>query len=90
MEDDKEEEENKNVLPQNVSTGNYKLIAVITHKGRVADAGHYVGWVRVGDTDDWIKFDDDKVSKITSDEALALCGGGTSLPLLFASFLQCL
>jgi ubiquitin carboxyl-terminal hydrolase 14 len=25
-------------------TGNYELIGVITHKGRSADSGHYVGW----------------------------------------------
>lgn len=84
MEDDKEEDDN--VLPQNISTGNYELIAVITHKGRVADAGHYVGWVRVGNTDDWIKFDDDKVSKVTSDEALALAGGGTVTAAHVAAF----
>jgi uncharacterized UBP type Zn finger protein len=26
-------------------TGNYELVAVVTHKGRSADGGHYVGWV---------------------------------------------
>lgn len=27
-----------------LETGNYGLIGVITHKGRSADSGHYVGW----------------------------------------------
>jgi ubiquitin carboxyl-terminal hydrolase 14 len=27
-------------------TGKYELIAVLTHKGRSADSGHYVAWVR--------------------------------------------
>jgi len=25
-------------------TGKYQLIGVVTHKGRSADSGHYVGW----------------------------------------------
>jgi ubiquitin carboxyl-terminal hydrolase 14 len=28
-----------------LDTGHYQLIAVVTHKGRSADGGHYVGWV---------------------------------------------
>lgn len=31
-------------LNTGVPTGNYELIGVITHKGRSADSGHYVGW----------------------------------------------
>lgn len=27
-------------------TGRYDLVAVLTHKGRSADSGHYVGWAR--------------------------------------------
>lgn len=27
-------------------TGSYELFAVVTHKGRSADSGHYMGWVR--------------------------------------------
>jgi ubiquitin carboxyl-terminal hydrolase 14 len=30
---------------QGLDTGNYELIAVVTHKGRSADGGHYMGWV---------------------------------------------
>ena len=33
--------------------GVYELFAVVTHQGRSADAGHYIGWVRAkgGTTD---------------------------------------
>lgn len=27
-------------------TGIYDLVAVLTHKGRSADSGHYVAWVK--------------------------------------------
>lgn len=26
--------------------GNYELYAILTHKGRSADSGHYMAWVR--------------------------------------------
>ena len=28
-----------------LDTGNYELVAIVTHKGRSADGGHYVSWV---------------------------------------------
>jgi ubiquitin carboxyl-terminal hydrolase 14 len=28
-----------------LETGNYELVAVLTHQGRTSDSGHYVGWV---------------------------------------------
>ena len=58
-----------------MDTGNYELVAVVTHKGRSADGGHYVGWVHEsGDT--WLCFDDDIVTTVKSEEILALRGGG--------------
>ena len=30
-------------------TGQYELLSVLTHKGRSADSGHYVGWVKQED-----------------------------------------
>jgi ubiquitin carboxyl-terminal hydrolase 14 len=33
-----------NIKPQ--LTGIYDLVAVLTHKGRSADSGHYVAWVK--------------------------------------------
>ena len=28
-----------------LETGNYELVAVLTHQGRTSDSGHYVAWV---------------------------------------------
>ena len=50
-------------------------MAVVTHKGRSADGGHYVGWVH-GKGDEWLCFDDDIVTSVKTDEILALRGGG--------------
>mmetsp|Transcript_18283 Transcript_18283/g.30040 ORF Transcript_18283/g.30040 Transcript_18283/m.30040 type:complete len:503 (-) Transcript_18283:162-1670(-) len=56
-------------------TGQYELIAVLTHMGRVADGGHYVAWVRQEKHDDWLKFDDDKVSPVREEDIKKLSGG---------------
>lgn len=56
-------------------TGNYELQAVLTHKGRATDSGHYVAWVRDSGTR-WFLFDDDKVSVHTEEDVKKLCGGG--------------
>eukprot|EP00180_Rhodochaete_pulchella_P003406 Plantae.Rhodophyta-Rhodochaete_pulchella.ctg579.p1 GENE.Plantae.Rhodophyta-Rhodochaete_pulchella.ctg579~~Plantae.Rhodophyta-Rhodochaete_pulchella.ctg579.p1 ORF type:complete len:212 (+),score=35.78 Plantae.Rhodophyta-Rhodochaete_pulchella.ctg579:550-1185(+) len=56
-------------------SGIYDLTAVLTHKGRALDSGHYVGWVKHSDSL-WLKFDDDVVSTCTPEEILKLSGGG--------------
>merc|ERR1719436_1134928 len=50
-------------------TGYYELIAIVSHKGRTADGGHYVGWClhKKADgkdlkDDKWVNFDDEDVS----------------------------
>lgn len=59
------------------NSGYYTLQAVLTHQGRSSSSGHYVGWVRQSNTEDkWVKFDDDVVSPVTSEEILRLSGGG--------------
>jgi len=58
-----------------LETGNYELVAVLTHKGRTSDSGHYVGWVHKRG-DDWLKYDDDIVSVVKTEEILNLRGGG--------------
>ena len=51
------------------------LQAVLTHKGRSSNSGHYVGWVRQkGET--WLKCDDDEVSPVHEEDVLKLSGGG--------------
>lgn len=70
--------------------GQYELFAIVTHKGRDADGGHYMAWVKasnpsgkvekIGDTDedneDWFVFDDDEVSPCKTEDVLKLKGGG--------------
>jgi len=58
-----------------LETGAYQLVGVVTHKGRTGDSGHYLGWTHVRD-DDWVKYDDDVVSQVSTDEILNLKGGG--------------
>ena len=75
--ENKEHDENlwKDFDDKNKDTGNYELIGVITHKGRSSDSGHYVSWIH-DKGDNWLKFDDDLVSKQTIDDILNLRGGG--------------
>jgi len=57
------------------NSGYYVLQAVLTHKGRSSNSGHYVGWVRQkGET--WLKCDDDEVSPVHEEDVLKLSGGG--------------
>ena len=55
--------------------GMYELFGVITHKGRSAEGGHYIGWVRESG-DLWHKFDDDVVTEVKTDDIKKLSGGG--------------
>jgi len=56
-------------------TGFYDLVAALTHKGRSADSGHYVSWVKREDGT-WTQFDDEKPIPTTEEEVLKLKGGG--------------
>ncbi|OWA54853.1 Ubiquitin carboxyl-terminal hydrolase 14 [Hypsibius exemplaris] len=57
------------------NSGFYELQAVLTHQGRTNNSGHYVAWVRrSGDV--WLKFDDEKVTPVYTEEVLKLSGGG--------------
>jgi len=58
-------------------TGFYELFAVLTHKGRMADSGHYVSWVKE-DEDRWLKYDDETVSIVNNEEIKKLSGKGGS------------
>ncbi|KAJ3122882.1 hypothetical protein HK098_002421 [Nowakowskiella sp. JEL0407] len=55
-------------------SGIYELIAVLTHVGRAADSGHYIGWSKLAGK--WYKFDDEVVSEINESEIGKLEGGG--------------
>jgi ubiquitin carboxyl-terminal hydrolase 14 len=62
-------------------TGAYDLLAVVTHAGRSADGGHYVGWAiseradgKKVKEDKWLLYDDDKVTE-KLDREVDLAGG---------------
>lgn len=58
-----------------VMVGMYELFALLTHQGRSADSGHYVGWAKQKDGE-WIKFDDDSMISVKQEEIMRLNGGG--------------
>ncbi|OEL26989.1 Ubiquitin carboxyl-terminal hydrolase 6 [Dichanthelium oligosanthes] len=62
-------------VPKKQLTGVYDLVAVLTHKGRSADSGHYVGWVKQDDGK-WIEYDDDNPNIRKEEDILKLSGGG--------------
>jgi ubiquitin carboxyl-terminal hydrolase 14 len=57
--------------------GVYDLWAVLSHQGRDSDGGHYIAFIRQSeDEDDWLEFDDDKVSRRNSEDVKKLSGAG--------------
>ncbi|KAB1218450.1 Ubiquitin carboxyl-terminal hydrolase 6 [Morella rubra] len=56
-------------------TGIYDLVAVLTHKGRSADSGHYVAWVKQ-ESGKWIEYDDDNPITQREEDITKLSGGG--------------
>ena len=56
--------------------GQYELFAVVTHIGRSANSGHYMGWVRSQPgTDDWLRFNDSVVDECKFVDIKDLDGG---------------
>ena len=62
-------------LPTNFQ-GNYEMFAIVTHIGRSANSGHYMGWVKreVGG-DDWLRFNDKEVDECKFVDIKDLDGG---------------
>jgi len=75
MDDVETENAEKKSLTDTPDTAWYELCGVVTHKGRTANSGHYVGWVK-SDNGRWLKFDDDEVSEVTEEDVKKLSGGG--------------
>lgn len=76
-----QQEPGENEVELFVDTGSYELVAVVSHQGRTADGGHYVGWAisERGDgkkvkEDTWLLFDDETVSE-RPDKSVDLQGG---------------
>ncbi len=63
------------VYPLLCTAGKYELVGILTHKGRSADSGHYVSWVKQADGR-WVLFDDDTLTFKKGEDILALSGGG--------------
>lgn len=62
------EVDTSDVPKKDFNTGQYELIGIVSHKGRSADGGHYVGWIRTHKKDgkdykddQWLLFDDEAV-----------------------------
>jgi len=76
---EEEEEKKEKVEPIDVSqleTGYYELCGVVTHKGRSANSGHYIGYSKDSARGIWLKFDDEDVTEIKADDVKQLYGGG--------------
>ncbi|KAJ9447634.1 Ubiquitin carboxyl-terminal hydrolase 6, partial [Diplonema papillatum] len=56
-------------------TGFYELCGIVTHKGRDADSGHYVGWTKLPDGR-WMCHDDSRVYEVADTKIQELAGGG--------------
>lgn len=50
-------------------------MGLLTHKGRSADSGHYVSWIKQDDGQ-WIEFDDEDLIPTGEEEIKQLSGGG--------------
>ena len=71
---DKDSEENQeNDKNDKIESSSYELLAIITHKGRSANSGHYVSHVRIDDQ--WYRLDDEKVIEIDTEKVEELSGG---------------
>jgi len=57
-------------------TGLYDLTGVLTHAGSNADSGHWQGWTKQAEGDEWWRFDDSKVTSVPESKIMSLDGGG--------------
>eukprot|EP00769_Ergobibamus_cyprinoides_P002944 gnl/Ergobibamus_cyprinoides/412.p1 GENE.gnl/Ergobibamus_cyprinoides/412~~gnl/Ergobibamus_cyprinoides/412.p1 ORF type:complete len:186 (+),score=33.42 gnl/Ergobibamus_cyprinoides/412:158-715(+) len=60
--------------PSHCPSGQYELCGAIAHKGRSADAGHYVAYTK-DESGHWALFDDETVIPVDEAEVLELSGG---------------
>ena len=52
-------------------------MGIVSHRGRSADSGHYVAWIRQSDDEnDWLEFNDDVVTPRNKEEITRLTGSG--------------
>merc|ERR1712130_1048486 len=69
-------DEEQKVDVSKLETGYYELCGIVTHKGRSANSGHYIGYSKDSARGMWLKFDDEDVTEIKADDVKQLYGGG--------------
>merc|ERR1712157_345540 len=73
---DANDDEEQKVDVSKLETGYYELCGIVTHKGRSANSGHYIGYSKDSARGIWLKFDDEDVTEIKADDVKQLYGGG--------------
>lgn len=68
------EDRKKEKIPPKAVSGLYELCAIISHKGRDAEYGHYVAWIKKAGH--WLVFDDENVSVVSEEDVKRLKGTG--------------
>lgn len=72
---DNDDANNDETVTTELIAGHYELIGSVSHKGRSADSGHYVGWTRSKeDPETWWMCDDERVSPVKIKD-IDMCGG---------------
>lgn len=86
---DKEDQMDVDEEKKEYTTGVFDLVGIVTHRGRDADGGHYIGWVRSKEAngkdqkeDEWLQFDDDTVTNHLWKD-LDLAGGRADTDLAY-------
>ncbi len=71
--------------------GHYELFAVVTHIGRSANSGHYMGWVRrEKGSEDWLRFNDSDVDDCKTVDIKDLDGGTGDNDMVYLAFYRAL
>ena len=73
--DNEDNEDNEDKIDL-LLTGYYELCGIVTHKGRSANSGHYIGYAKDKKRNKWLKFDDEDTTEIKPDAIKQLYGGG--------------
>lgn len=62
--------------PSFEDSGDYELVGIVTHLGRSANSGHYIGYGKDQASGKWMKFDDERVQEVSEEHIATLYGGG--------------
>ena len=76
VDDKMDVDEEQKIDEMDLETGYYELCGIVTHKGRSANSGHYIGYSKDTARGMWLKFDDEDVTEIKAEDVKQLYGGG--------------